>query len=193
MQILLAVTGLAWLLLEVRLIARDRARGLGGTDEDRGTRRLNFILLVASVVAADVLGAVTGKHSPLWIPGAGPSGWPIITGLVVIWIGLAVRVWAVATLGRSFRTTVEVDAGQTVVSNGPYRWVRHPSYTGLMLIVVGFGLAFGTWPGLAVCVLVPAVAMLRRIHVEEAELTRVLGDEYRAYSGRTKRLIPGLW
>ena len=57
----------------------------------------------------------------------------------------------------------------------------------------GFGLAAGTWPGLAVCVVVPAVAMLRRIQVEEAELTRVLGDPYRAYRNRTKRLIPGLW
>lgn len=193
MTILLTVTGIAWLVLEVSLRVRDRASGKGSISEDRGTRALNFGLFVVAIAAADVLAAVTGKHSPLRIAGAGPDGGSIVAGLVIIYLGLVVRVWAIVTLGRSFRTTVEVDAGQTVVSRGPYRWVRHPSYTGLLLIVTGFGLAAGTWPGLAVCVVVPAVAMLRRIQVEEAELTRVLGDPYRAYRNRTKRLIPGLW
>jgi protein-S-isoprenylcysteine O-methyltransferase Ste14 len=193
MTILLTVTGVAWLVLEVSLRVRDRAHGKGGTDEDRGTRALNFGLFVAAITAADVLAAVTGKHSPLLIPGAGPDGGPVVAGLVIIFLGLVVRVWAIVTLGRSFRTTVEVDAGQAVVSRGPYRWVRHPSYTGLMLIVTGFGLAAGTWPGLALCVVVPAIAVLRRIQVEETELTRVIGNPYRAYRNRTKRLIPGLW
>ncbi len=193
MTILLAVTGVAWLVLEVSLTVRDRARGKGSTSEDRGTRALNFGLFMAAIAVADVLAAVTGKHSPLRIAGAGSGGGLIVAGLVIIYLGLVVRVWAIVTLGRSFRTTVEVDAGQAVVSRGPYRWVRHPSYSGLLLVVTGFGLAAGTWLGLAVCVVVPAVAMLRRIQVEEAELTRVLGDPYRAYQNRTKRLIPGMW
>jgi protein-S-isoprenylcysteine O-methyltransferase Ste14 len=192
-MILLTVTGGVWLALELSLLVRDRARAKGGTDEDRGTRALNFGLIVAAVVAASVLSAVIGKHSPLRIPGAGSHGWPVVAGLVVIWVGLVIRVWAVVVLGRSFRTTVEVDAGQAVVSHGPYRWVRHPSYTGLLLIAAGFGLAESTWPGLAICVVLPAAALLRRIRVEEAELARVLGDPYRAYRGRTKRLIPGVW
>jgi protein-S-isoprenylcysteine O-methyltransferase Ste14 len=96
-------------------------------------------------------------------------------------------------LGRSFRTTVEVDAGQQVGTGGPYRWVRHPSYTGILLIAAGLGLAGGTWPGLAICLVLPPVAMLLRIRVEEAALSRVLGEPYRAYRRRTKRLIPGLW
>jgi protein-S-isoprenylcysteine O-methyltransferase Ste14 len=193
MVILLAVSGVAWLVLEVTLRLRDRARGTGGTGQDRGTRALNFGLILAAVVAADVLSAVIGKHSPLWIAGAGAHGWPIIAGLVIIWLGLATRVWAIAVLGRSFRTTVEVEAGQAVVSRGPYRWVRHPSYTGLLMIAGGFGLAFSNWPGLALCLVLPAAATLRRIQVEESELTQVLGDSYRAYQARTKRLIPGVW
>ena len=111
----------------------------------------------------------------------------------MIWLGLAIRVWAIAALGRAFRTTVEVDPGQAVVSTGPYRWVRHPSYSGLLLIVSGFGLAAGNWLALAVCVVLPLPALVRRISVEEAELTLVLGDRYRAYQAHTKRLIPGLW
>jgi protein-S-isoprenylcysteine O-methyltransferase Ste14 len=193
MVILLAITGVAWLVFELSLIWRDRARGQGRRDRDRGTRALNFAAVVAAVVVADVLSGVIGKHSPLWIPGAGAHGWPIITGLVVIWLGLALRAWSVVVLGRSFRTTVEVDAGQAVVSRGPYRWVRHPSYTGLLLTAAGFGLAFSNWPGLILCLVLPEVATLRRIGVEEAELTKVLGDPYRAYQDHTKRLIPGVW
>lgn len=193
MAILLGVTGLIWLVLELGLIRRDRRRGAGSTERDRGTRTLNFVLIISAVALADVLGAVIGKHSPLWLPGAGPAGWPIIAGLVVIWLGLAIRVWAVATLGRAFRTTVEVDSGQPLVTHGPYHWVRHPSYTALLLIAAGFGLAFGNWPGLAACVLLPTAAMLRRISVEEKELLRVLGTDYSRYQKSTRRLVPCLW
>ena len=193
MVILLSVSGAVWLALELTLRVRDRARGTGGTGRDRGTRALNFALIVVAVVAADALASVIGKHSPLRIPGAGSHGWSIIAGLVIIWLGLVIRVWAVVVLGRSFRTTVEVEAGQAVVTRGPYRWVRHPSYSGLILIAAGFGLAFGTWPGLVLCLVLPVFALLRRIQVEETELTQVLGDPYRAYRDHTKRLIPGLW
>jgi protein-S-isoprenylcysteine O-methyltransferase Ste14 len=193
MKIVLTVTGAIWLIFELGLIARDRQRGTGGTGRDRGTRVVNFILIAVAILLADALTAVIGKHSPLRIPGAGPGGWPLIAGLVVVWLGLVIRVWAVVVLGRSFRTTVEVDAAQPVESRGPYRWVRHPSYTGLLLIAAGYGLALGTWPGLAICLVLPAAALLRRIQVEEAELTRVLGDPYRDYREHTKRLIPGVW
>jgi protein-S-isoprenylcysteine O-methyltransferase Ste14 len=114
-------------------------------------------------------------------------------GLIVMWLGLVIRIWAIAVLGNAFRTTVEVDPGQAVVSTGPYEWVRHPSYTGLLLIVSGFGLAEGNWLALAACMVVPLPAVLWRIRVEEAELNRVLGDAYRVYQTRIKRLIPGLW
>jgi len=193
MVILLTVTGAVWLAFELGLLVRDRLRGRGGTGRDRGTRALNFALIVVSVAVANALTSVIGKHSPLRIPGAGAHGWPIITGLVIIWLGLVVRAWAVVVLGRWFVTTVEVQAGQAVVSRGPYRWVRHPSYTGLLLIAAGFGLAFSTWPGLLVCLVLPTATMLRRIQVEEAELTQVLGDPYRAYRDHTKRLVPGVW
>ena len=70
--------------------------------------------------------------------------------------------------------------------------MRHPSYTGLLLIVAGLGLAAGNWLALA-GVALPLAALLRRIHVEEAELTRVLGQPYRIYRAKTRGLIPGVW
>jgi protein-S-isoprenylcysteine O-methyltransferase Ste14 len=105
-----------------------------------------------------------------------------MAGVVVMWLGLALRVWAIAALASAFRTTVEVEPGQTVVSSGPYRWVRHPSYAGLLLIVAGFGAVLGNWLSLTACVVLPLPAILWRIHVEEAELNRVLGEAYRTTS-----------
>lgn len=184
------VSAVTWGAMELGLMWRDRARGVGRTYRDQGTRTL----IVAGVLAAAVISAYLAKaavpHPSLRIPG---QLWTGFAGLGLVLAGSLTRYWAVAELGDSFRTTVEVDDGQTVVSTGPYRLVRHPSYTGLLLIAAGFGLASHTWPGLAVCVLFPLSAMLQRIHVEETELVEVLGDPYRAYRRRTKRLIPGLW
>jgi protein-S-isoprenylcysteine O-methyltransferase Ste14 len=172
------------------LRSRDRARGVGGNAGDRGTRLQLGIALLVAMVAAAVLAATARPDSPLGLPG---YPWIGVAGLVTFCGGLALRIWAVAVLGRSFRTTVEVDTDQFVVMNGPYRLIRHPSYTGLLLMATGCGLLSHTWPGLVLLALVPLLPLLRRIQVEELEMTRVLGERYRAYSARTKRLIPGLW
>lgn len=84
---------------------------------------------------------------------------------------------------------MEVDPGQAVVDRGPYRWVRHPSCTGTLVISAGVGLTLGNWLSLAI-IMLPLAAMLRRISVEETALTEILGQPYQA---RTKRLVPGLW
>ena len=67
-------------------------------------------------------------------------------GLVMVCLGFALRAWVITTLGAAFRTTVEVDQSQPVVTIGPCLWVRHLSYTSLLVITVGFGIAFASWP-----------------------------------------------
>jgi protein-S-isoprenylcysteine O-methyltransferase Ste14 len=96
-------------------------------------------------------------------------------------------------LGKSFRMTVEVDTGQKVVDTGPYRWVRHPSYSGILLLLAGLGLVYGNWPALGILLVLPAGVLIHRIFVEEAVLTEVIGRAYAVYAARTKRLVPGLW
>jgi protein-S-isoprenylcysteine O-methyltransferase Ste14 len=178
--VLIDLTLAFWILLELFIRVRETVRGQGGRAHDRGTRVLVALSLAVSV------GVAAALRSP-------PRPALEAAGLVLMWLGLAVRVWAVAALGSSFRTTVEVEPGQAVVSSGPYRWIRHPSYTGLLLIVLGFGVASGSPAALAVCLVLPSAAIARRIFVEEAELERVLGEPYRRYRARTARLIPGLW
>jgi protein-S-isoprenylcysteine O-methyltransferase Ste14 len=181
----LHLTLAGWAVLELGLRVRERLQGRGGAARDRATRALIAVTLGTAIALATV---TASQAAALRI--AGPYR---AAGLLVMWLGLAIRFWAIAALGRAFRTTVEVDPGQPVVSTGPYRWLRHPSYSGLLLIVAGFGLAAGNWLALVICIVLPLPALLRRIQVEEAELTGVLGDRYRAYQAQTKRLIPGLW
>lgn len=75
----------------------------------------------------------------------------------------------------------------------PHSPLRMPGTIVPGLVVAWLGLAGGTWPGLALCLVLPVTAMLIRIRVEEEALVRVLGDPYRTYQSRTKRLLPGLW
>jgi protein-S-isoprenylcysteine O-methyltransferase Ste14 len=175
----------AWALVEVGVRVRERVHGKGRTTRDRGTRVLIAMTLGAGIVAAVAAHSVAPE---LRMPAS-----LRMAGVLVMWLGLALRVWAIATLGSAFRTTVEVEPGQTVVSSGPYRWVRHPSYAGLLLIVAGFGAALGNWLSLTVCVVLPLPAILWRIHIEEAELNHVFGEAYRTYQSDRARLIPRLW
>lgn len=185
----LQLTIAAWLALEAWLLIRDRVRGKGGTAQDKGTLRLNIIIITAAVVAAGTLTGVL-KHTAAWRFGSTGLS---LAGAIAMWTGLAVRMWAIIVLGASFRTTVEVDAGQQVVDSGPYRWVRHPSYTGILLLMLGLGLASGNWPALAILLVLPAGVLIRRIFVEEAVLTEVIGQAYTDYAAHTKRLVPGVW
>lgn len=186
--VLVEVTLGVWAAMENVVVVRERWRGQGGKARDRGTRTLIKLGIVLALGGA-VLAARQLRYQGAWQLG----GWTLVPGLVVAWTGLALRFWAIAVLGRSFRTTVEVDAGQPVVDRGPYRCVRHPSYSGLLIFAMGIGLALGNWLSLLLVVAVLPVVIVRRIAVEEAALTEVLGQPYRDYQTRTKRLIPRLW
>jgi protein-S-isoprenylcysteine O-methyltransferase Ste14 len=181
------VSVLCWFALELGLLVRDLARRKAGSRQDRGTR---------AVISAALAGSIwIGILLPGWLPWLDlpAPGAFAAAGLVLIWVGLAVRIWAVLALGRSFSTFLQVDAQQAVVTRGPYRWVRHPSYSGLLLIALGFGLGAGNWLSLLICAVLPGLALARRISVEEAELVRMLGESYRGYQRATHRLVPGLW
>jgi protein-S-isoprenylcysteine O-methyltransferase Ste14 len=126
---------------------------------------------------------------------AGPllGGWATWAGAVVFLAGAALRVWSVATLGRYFTYVVLVSVDQPVVEDGPYRLIRHPSYTGALLMGAGIGLSTRwAWPA-PVIVAINLIAYLIRIFSEERALMAAIGEPYRAYMARTRRLVPFLW
>jgi protein-S-isoprenylcysteine O-methyltransferase Ste14 len=113
--------------------------------------------------------------------------------LLVLIFGLALRWAAVLSLGKSFSSNVAIHATQRVHKTGLYRWMRHPSYTGLLLCILALGLHTRNWISLLVIFVAPAVALLYRIHVEEIALLDHFGQEYIDYSRQTSRLIPGIY
>ena len=176
-----------WFALEIGLLVRDIVRRKVRFGGDRGTRAAVSLSIGAGIVGGSLVrGAVPVLDTPA-------PGVFAVVGLVVFWIGLAVRLWAVLALGGAFSTFIQVEGDQQVVTRGPYRWVRHPSYTGLLLISAGLGIALGNWLSMVVCTVVPLLGLLRRMAVEERELVRVLGEPYREYQQMTRRLVPGLW
>jgi protein-S-isoprenylcysteine O-methyltransferase len=110
--------------------------------------------------------------------------------LAAMVLGLAVRTWAVATLGRWFTWNVDVQPGQEVVERGPYRFVRHPGYAGALLTYVAVCALFDCWVAAALAAVALPAAFLRRIRYEEALLRRELPG-YAVYARRTPPLVPG--
>ena len=103
------------------------------------------------------------------------------------------RVWSFATLGKYFTFRVMISADQPVISNGPYRVLRHPGYAGAELAFIGVGLMYGNWVSVAALTLLPVIGIVNRIRVEEKALFNALGDTYRRYAATHKRLVPFIW
>jgi len=108
-------------------------------------------------------------------------------------LGVALRWYSATILGKYFTFDVAIQGGQILIEAGPYRYIRHPSYSGALLTLIGFGLALGNWAGLAASLSCMGFAYAYRIPVEEAALTSALGDSYKQYMKRTSRLVPYLF
>ena len=187
-SVLLITASVVWIAFEIWLIVRDRKQGKGKTTNDRGTLYFNFIAIAVGITVASIL---NGKSTFFFPGGRGYAEFWI--GLIIFVLGFALRIWAVATLGASFRTTVETHRNQKVVRSGPYKLVRHPSYSGLIIMCLGYGIALENWLSLVIAVVLPLAAFLYRIHVEEVALASSLGSEYKEYQLQTKKLVPWLW
>src|SRR2546426_1192219 len=174
-----------WGIFELTLGLRTR----GGDAED-GDR--SFVALTLSILAGIGLGVLAARRGgDLALPG--PGWWPVVVGLAVFAAGLALRAWAVHELGRFFKFTVVVQTNHRVVDTGPYRLIRHPSYTGLLMAALGLGISLGTWLSIPLCLAPPLIGFSLRLTHEERVLADELGEPYRSYMRRTQRLVPGVW
>lgn len=111
-------------------------------------------------------------------------------GIAILIVGSFFRQYSIRILGKYFTPEVIVDANQPVIECGPYRWIRHPGYSGAFLMFLGIGLAFGSWLSLMVFFLAAYVVYSRRVRTEEKALLETIGEPYRIYMARTKRFIP---
>ena len=113
------------------------------------------------------------------------------TGLILLVVGIVLREWSIWVLGKYFTGQVQVRKKAKLVTTGPYSYIRHPSYTGGMLSLIGITLAIGTWVGALVAFVLSLIAYQYRIHVEEEALQEAFGSEYEEYKNRTYKLFPG--
>jgi len=175
----------AWVAGECWL-QRSRPLPAGAADRDQGSRWV-LVAAVWTAVAAGMAAAVVvpGARIPLATQAV------FTAGLVLMAAGIGVRGLAVAALGSDFSVTIGTEPGQRVRDRGPYRWVRHPSYAGSLATVTGILLCCTNLIALGLLIL-PILGYAHRIRVEEAALLGGLGEAYRAYMRRTKRLIPFL-
>ncbi|HZI41569.1 MAG TPA: isoprenylcysteine carboxylmethyltransferase family protein [Gemmatimonadaceae bacterium] len=155
----------------------------GGAPDDQGS--LRFLLLAQSLgfgiafyVAWLPWGRFADPRLAFWL------------GLALLVSGAILRRLCFRALGASFTGEVRVRPDQHVVRTGPYRWVRHPSYTAGILMIVGAATALGSWVGVVMAFVLSAVGYAYRVRVEERALVAALGDAYREYAATTKRFIP---
>jgi protein-S-isoprenylcysteine O-methyltransferase Ste14 len=111
-------------------------------------------------------------------------------GIFLMLAGVAFRWYSIRVLGKYFTRQVAIQPGQAVVENGPYRWIRHPSYSGALITIFGVGLALTNWLSLIGVMVMAFIGYSYRVWVEEKTLANVLGEPYRQYMSRTKRFIP---
>jgi protein-S-isoprenylcysteine O-methyltransferase Ste14 len=156
--------------------------------EALGSRAAHIVPLV---VAAWLLAAprmpVRWLEEPLPFAGAA-AYW---SGALIAVLGFAITVWARVHLGRNWSGTVTVKQDHELVRSGPYAWVRHPIYTGLLLALIGSALARAEWRGV-LAVLIAFAALWRKLRLEERWMSETFGAAYEDYRRDVKALVPGL-
>ncbi len=177
------VIGLFLLVSEVLLVLRRRS-GSGTTQEDG-----NSIRILWSVIGLSILAGACAMY--LFPAGRlpQPQEWAV-AGAIIFLLGVIFRWWAIIQLGRFFTVDVAIASDHKLVEMGPYRFIRHPSYTGLLVAFLGFSLTLVNWISVLAIMVPIFFAFVHRMNVEERALVPALGEEYRAYQRRTKRLLP---
>lgn len=155
-----------------------------GVREDRGNR---WVLKAFGIIGllAGFLPAYTDRIG-FWTLDGATLRW---IGVALYAIGGVIRIWPVFVLKNRFSGLVAIQPGHTLVTTGIYGIIRHPSYLGMILNALGWGLAFRSGVGVLLTVLI-IIPLIARIHAEERLLLSEFGDDYEAYRARTFRLIP---
>jgi len=175
----------AWLLFEIWVFLRERGKDKGSRPAE--SRRGIVILALAVALAMNVPGLFPGFDVRenfavyFWI------------GIALIWIGILLRAWCVRTLGRFFNTSLVLQKEHALVTSGPYRFVRHPSYAAGLITMSGLGIALGNGISLAVLVAAALLVYVPRIRAEESMLQQAFGAAFEAYKKRSWRLVPFVW
>ncbi|HEX8894941.1 MAG TPA: isoprenylcysteine carboxylmethyltransferase family protein [Terriglobales bacterium] len=158
-----------------------------GVREDRENRWVIAVFFVVGLLDG-YLPALTDRFN-FWTIDHDTIRW---LGVIAFAIGGSLRLWPVFVLGRRFSGLVAIQPGHALVTTGIYRFIRHPSYLGLLLTAFGWGLAFRAGVGLLLAAMMIPV-LIARMNSEERLLESQFGEQYDDYRSCTSRLIPGIY
>jgi protein-S-isoprenylcysteine O-methyltransferase Ste14 len=160
------------------------------TKRDQSSDRFS-ILVILIMSSLSVIASVSEWG---YFNDAKQTSWLItIIGAVLLVGGISIRVWAIQTLGKHFTATVTLTNDHQLVKSGPYQWVRHPSYLGAFMAIVGAPLFLNAYWATLIAFLSMTLAYYLRIGVEEKMLSAYFGKQYQDYKKDTKRIIPFIW
>ena len=181
-----------WIMLLIGVLASTTQPAYSPLDpnappEDRGTaKQLVWTVYIALIIGAFESLLLRYPESMTW------DSLSLIF-LLVCFLGITLRAWAVIVLGKFFSWHVSVQPEQEVIRTGPYKFIRHPAYTGAWLLYVSCLFFIHAWFAGVLCGVFLLAAFTRRITYEEKLMLQTFGDGYESYSSSVKRLIPMVW
>ncbi|MGH9418757.1 MAG: methyltransferase family protein [Thermoanaerobaculia bacterium] len=170
---------------EMVIVFRGQRSAAKRDSVDAGSLQVVTIGMSLALMLAFALAFVPALRFPQ--TAALPAFW---TGLTLLIAGALLRRHCWRVLGEFFTGDVQARAEQPVIDRGAYRWVRHPSYSAGIVMMIGIGVALGSWLSVVVSTTLTVVSYSYRIVVEERALTAALGEKYVEFSRTRKRLIP---
>jgi len=155
--------------------------------EDKGTAAQ----IIWSIYVTQLLIVVEAVY---WrFPGSFRWDLPVAFALTAMFAGLFLRTWAFYSLGRQFSWHLNKETQETLITSGPFRYLRHPGYSGAFLTYVSTAVFLHAWFSFTVSLVLLAAAFARRIYYEEKLLAESFGTDYSEYQQKVKRVLPGIW
>jgi protein-S-isoprenylcysteine O-methyltransferase Ste14 len=176
----LAWISLIWVISELGVSFITRSKKSSSAISDKHSLTVIWIVLCISVTLGVFL-SVTAVN---------PSAICYYSGIILILAGIVFRWLAILSLRHLFTSNVAIQRDHVLKTDGMYRYVRHPSYSGSLLSFLGLGVSLGYWPGLLIILCPILLAFLYRIKVEESALLAHFGETYRLYMKNTKKIVP---
>lgn len=185
-NLLFWIVYIVWSATHMWVGRKDRWLGKD-VNQERGSK--STVAIVSGILAGVLIVFLLSKRLPSKI---GPE-WLRWVGLAVAVVGMILNLWAIRTLGRFFKTIIVVQDKHQLVTAGPYKYFRHPSYFASMVILLGMGLMLNNAWGLLIVLVLPFVTFVYRIRVEEKTLRRTFGEAFVEYAAKRWAIIPFVW
>jgi protein-S-isoprenylcysteine O-methyltransferase Ste14 len=160
------------------------------TTENKSRDQYSVILILAMSVVSTIIPVVD------WAYFSNPYESNVavtILGFVILWFGVVLRNYSIKVLGKHFTPTIQLHSDHDLITTGPYSIIRHPSYLGALMAIVGIAIFFNSIIGTVAACIAMMIAYVVRINAEEKALESLFGSKYEEYQKRTKKLIPFLW